>query len=148
MFEKFRDQIENSAIESQPLLTPLLLKLSLQEKIVWEELREKLSGAGIETTKFDDDTIAVQTQPLLLKNIEKVVRSLLAGSDAPRMDHASLARRACKASIVAGDKLDISQADYQRKQLLECKDPFTCPHGRPTLIEVTQGFLDRQFLRS
>jgi len=148
MFEKFKNQIEEARVESQPLLTPLLLKLSPQEKIAWEELKEQLIVAGIETTQFDDDTIAIQTQPLLLKNIEAVVRSLLAGGDAPRMDRDSLARRACKASVVAGDKLDSSQADYQRQQLLDCKDPFTCPHGRPTLIEVTQDFLDRQFLRS
>jgi DNA mismatch repair protein MutL len=148
MFEKFKDQIDNAAIESQPLLTPLLLKLTPPEKISWEGMQDKLTDAGIETTQFDDDTIAVQTQPLLLKNIENVVRTLLAGADAPRMDHAALARRACKASIVAGDKLDMSQADHQRKQLLECKDPFICPHGRPTLIEVTQDFLDRQFLRT
>ena len=148
MFEKFKDQIENSRVESQPLLTPLLLKLTPQEKITWEELQEKLAASGIETTQFDNDTIAVQTQPLLLKNIETVVRTLLAGGEAPRMDRDSLARRACKASIVAGDKLDITQADYQRRQLLECNDPFTCPHGRPTLIEVTQDFLDRQFLRT
>jgi DNA mismatch repair protein MutL len=148
MYEKFKDQIENALVESQPLLTPLLLKLTPQEKIAWEELQEKLTAAGIETTQFDDDTIAVQTQPLLLTNIEAVVRSLLAGGEAPRMDNDTLARRACKASVVAGDKLDITQVDYQRKQLLECKDPFTCPHGRPTLIEVTQNFLDRQFLRT
>ena len=148
MFEKFKNQIESSSVESQPLLTPLLLKLTPQEKIAWEELQENLTAAGIETTQFDDDTIAVQTQPLLLKNIEAVVRTLLAGGDAPRMDKDTLARRACKASIVAGDKIDVTQADYQRKQLLECKDPFICPHGRPTLIEVTQNFLDRQFLRA
>jgi DNA mismatch repair protein MutL len=148
MFEKFKDQIENAKVESQPLLTPLLLKLTPQEKIAWEELQEKLTDAGIEITQFDEDTIAVQTQPLLLKNIEAVVRNLLAGGDATRMDHNTLARRACKASIVAGDKLDGTQANYQRQQLLECKDPFTCPHGRPTLIEVTQNFLDRQFLRT
>jgi DNA mismatch repair protein MutL len=111
-------------------------------------LREKLAAAGMETTQFDEDTIAVQTQPLLLQNIGAVVRSLLAGLDAPRMDPAALARRACKASITAGDRLDMAQAAFQRKQLLECKDPFTCPHGRPTLIEVTQNFLDRQFLRT
>jgi DNA mismatch repair protein MutL len=155
MFEKFKDQIENAKVESQPLLTPILLKLTPQEKVAWEELQEELTTAGIETTQFDDDTIALQTQPLLLKNISAVVRDLLAGpanggaiGQAQRMDHATLARRACKASVVAGDRLDASQADYQRKQLLECKDPFTCPHGRPTLIEVTQGFLDRQFLRT
>ena len=148
MFERFKNQLESSKVESQPLLTPILLKLTPQEKIAWEELQEKLTAAGIETTQFDDDTIAVQTQPLLLNNIPAVVRALLAGAEAPRMDHAALARRACKASIVAGDKLDMVQAAFQRKQLLECQDPFTCPHGRPTLIEVTQNFLDRQFLRT
>ncbi len=148
MFEKFKDQIDNAKVESQPLLTPLLLKLTPQEKIAWEEVQEELTAAGIETTQFDDDTIAVQTQPLLLKNIEKVVRTLLAGGETVLMDHDALARRACKASIVAGDRLDSAQALYQRQQLLECKDPFTCPHGRPTLIEITQDFLDRQFLRT
>jgi DNA mismatch repair protein MutL len=148
MFEKFRDQIEGAKVESQPLLTPLLIRLTPQERIAWEELQENLTAAGIETTQFDNDTIAVQTQPLLLRNIEAVVRSLLAGGQALRTDRDTLARRACKASIVAGDKLDISQVDHQRKQLLGCKDPFTCPHGRPTLIEVTQDFLDRQFLRT
>jgi DNA mismatch repair protein MutL len=148
MFEKFRTQLDNAAVESQPLLTPILLKLTAQEKNAWEELQEKLTAAGIETTQFDEDTIAIQTQPLLLKNIPAVVRGILAGDEALRMDHHALARRACKASVVAGDRLDAAQADHQRRQLLECQDPFTCPHGRPTLIEVTQGFLDRQFLRT
>jgi DNA mismatch repair protein MutL len=147
MFEKFKNQIENARVESQPLLTPLLLKLSPQEKIAWEDNKDKLAAAGIETTQFDDDTIALQTQPLLLKNIELVVRALLSGQEAQRLDHDTLARRACKASVVAGDKLDPSQIEHQRKELLGCKDPFICPHGRPTVIEINQGFLDRQFLR-
>src|SRR5208282_4792413 len=87
MFEKFKDQLAHAKVESQPLLDPLLLSLTPQEKIAWEELHEKLNAAGIETTQFDDDTIAVQTQPLLLKNIENVIRTLLSGDDAPRMDH-------------------------------------------------------------
>ena len=96
MFEKFKGQLEEAQVESQPLLTPLLLRLTPQERIAWEESQGKLTQAGIETTQFDDETIAVQTQPLLLKNIENVVRTLLAGGETPRMDHASLARRACK----------------------------------------------------
>ena len=148
MFERFKAQIESSKVESQPLLTPILLKLSPQEKIAWDENKDKLAAAGIETTQFDDDTIALQTMPLLLKNIELVVRALLAGQEAHRLDHDTLARRACKASVVAGDRLDQSQIEHQRQELLACKDPFICPHGRPTVIEIDQGFLDRQFLRS
>lgn len=148
MFEKFQNQIEQGNLEIQPLLTPILLKLSASEKIAWEESQEKLKEVGIETSLFDEDTLAIQTQPVLLKNIDVTVRALLAGDDIARCDRATIARRACKASIVTGDKLDSSQADYQRKQLLACHDPFTCPHGRPTVIELKESFLDRQFLRT
>ncbi len=148
MFEKFKNQIEAGTVEVQPLLTPILLKLSPQERIAWEETQEKLHEVGIETNQFDDETIAIQTQPTLLKNIERTVRTLLAGDDTPRLDKDTLARRACKASITAGDKLAPEQVEHQRKQLLNCHDPFTCPHGRPTVIEITDGFLERQFLRT
>jgi DNA mismatch repair ATPase MutL len=148
MFEKFENQINGGKVEIQPLLTPLLLKLSPSEKIAWEEIQEKLKDVGIETSLFDEDTLAIQSQPLLLKNIERAVRTLLSGDDINRCDRTTIARRACKASIVTGDKLDTSQADYQRKQLLACRDPFTCPHGRPTVVEIKESFLDKQFLRT
>jgi len=148
MFEKFEKQLNDGTVEIQPLLTPILLKLSPREKIAWEETQPQLNAIGIETTAFDNDTIAIQTQPVLLKDMEKAVRVVLAGDDLARCDRSTIARRACKASIVSGDKLDASQADYQRKQLLACHDPFTCPHGRPTVIEVKESFLDKQFLRT
>ncbi len=148
MFEKFQNQIEQGKIEIQPLLTPVLLKLSASEKIAWEESGEKLKEVGIETSLFDDDTLAIQTQPVLLKKIDITVRTLLAGDAISRCDRATIARRACKASIVTGDRLDSTQADYQRRQLLACHDPFTCPHGRPTVVEIKESFLDRQFLRT
>jgi DNA mismatch repair protein MutL len=148
MFEKFENQINDGRIEVQPLLTPLLVKLTPSERILWEETTEQLKTVGIETTAFDDETIAIQTQPVLLKNVERAVRILLSGDDISRCDRTTIARRACKASIVSGDALDASQVDYQRKQLLLCKDPFTCPHGRPTVVELKESFLDKQFLRT
>lgn len=148
MFERFENQINEGKIEVQPLLTPILLKLTPSEKIAWEECAEKLKGLGLETTSFDDDTVAIQTQPVLLKNVEHALRVLLSGDDIARCDRTTIARRACKASIVTGDALDSVQADYQRKQLLSCRDPFTCPHGRPTVVELKESFLDKQFLRT
>jgi DNA mismatch repair protein MutL len=148
MFEKFKNQIENGQVEVQNLLTPILLKLTPQERVAWEETQETLKDVGMDTTAFDEDTIAIQTLPTLMKKPEQVVRALLAGEKAERCDHLTIARRACKASIVTGDKLSKEQAEYQRQQLLECRDPFTCPHGRPTVIEIKDSFLEKQFLRS
>ena len=148
MFEKFQRQIDAGKVEVQPLLVPLVVKLTPTEKVIWQETQEKLHEIGIETSLFDEDTVAIQTQPLLLKNIDKIVRSLLAGHDTSRCDRSTIARRACKASIVSGDRLNASEVEHQRQELLACKDPFTCPHGRPTVIEIKESFLDKQFLRT
>lgn len=148
MFEKFKKQIDEGTIEVQNLLTPILLKLTPQEKMAWEESQELLKKSGMDTTAFDEDTVAIQTVPILVKRPEAVIRTLLAGEKAERCDHLTIARRACKASIVTGDKLSSEETEHQRRQLLECQAPFTCPHGRPTIIELKDNFLEKQFLRS
>lgn len=148
MFEKFKQQINEGSVEVQNLLTPILVKLTPHEKAAWEESQQSLQDAGLETTAFDDDTVAIQSIPVLVKDPERLLRSLLSGDKAERCDHLTIARRACKASIVTGDKLLPEQAEHQRKQLLLCKDPFVCPHGRPTAIEITDNFLEKQFLRT
>jgi len=147
MFEKFKRQIDEGVVEVQHLLTPILLKLTPQEKIAWEESQSILKEAGIDTTLFDEDTVAIQTIPTLIKNPEGLLQTLLGGEKAERCSHLTIARRACKASIVTGDHLNSLQVDHQRKQLLECHDPFTCPHGRPTMIEMTVNAIDKHFLR-
>ena len=75
------------------------------------------------------------------------MRQILAGELLERTDFDTLARRACRASVMAGDHLTKPEAELQREQLLQCMDPFTCPHGRPTTIELTEGFLGKQLLR-
>lgn len=146
-FELLIQQMEKGKMEVQHLLSPYLLKLSPQEFLIWNEMQEKLTEMGFETTQFDNETVAVHTYPALLKQPDKAVRDILAGGDAARCDHETLARRACRASIMAGDPLNQKQAEYQREQLMRCRDPFTCPHGRPTVIEVKESFLDKQFMR-
>ncbi len=147
-YEQLIRQMQNNNLEVQHLLAPVSIKLTPQEILVWEESKEKLKEMGLESTQWDDDTIAIHTYPQLIKDVEKAVRHLLAGENISKCDHDTIARRACRSSIMAGDKLNQQQAEYQREQLLQCLDPFTCPHGRPTVIEMSEGFLDKQFLRT
>ncbi len=147
-YEKLIQQMNKGSVEVQNLLSPILIKLSAQELVSWEECQENLNQLGLDTTQWNDETIAVHSQPLLLKNVEKAVRALLAGDTIARTDHDTLARRACRSSIMAGDALKPEQAEAIREQLLQCLDPFTCPHGRPTVIEMSESFLDKQFLRT
>ncbi len=148
VFEALIRQMQRGQVEVQNLLTPDLLKISMAEMLAWEESKETLEKLGLTTTQFDKNTIAIHSCPALLSDPIRATRELLAGGNINRADHATLARRACRASIRAGDALKTSQAEFQKEQLLKCRDPFTCPHGRPTVIELKENFLDRQFFRT
>ncbi|MBN1869421.1 MAG: DNA mismatch repair endonuclease MutL [Candidatus Omnitrophica bacterium] len=147
-YEQLIRQMEKGTIEVQHLLSPVLIKLTPQEILVWEEAKDKLETLGLSVTQWDEETIAVHTHPLFLKDLEKTMQNLLAGDNIAKCDHETMARRACRSSVMAGDKLSPEQAKHVRDQLIKCLDPFTCPHGRPTVIELTQDFLDKQFLRT
>ena len=147
-YEQLILQMEKGTIEVQHLLSPVLIKLTPQEILIWEEAKDKLEALGLSVTQWDQETIAIHTHPLFLKDIEKTIQNLLAGEDITKCDHDTMARRACRSSVMAGDKLAPEQAKHVRDQLIKCLDPFTCPHGRPTVIEINQNFLDKQFLRT
>lgn len=148
MFEHFVTQMQNSTIEVQNLLTPYLLKASPQDLLAWQDGKDRLAEIGFDTTQFDNETIAIQSHPVLINHPELAVKELLAGQDIARCDHESIARRACRASVMAGDAMSAQQAEFQREQLLQCRNPLTCPHGRPTVIEMSADFFDKQFLRT
>jgi|GEM_PF-217454 len=148
MFEHFVTQMQNSTIEVQNLLTPYLLKASPQDLLAWQDGKDRLAEIGFDTTQFDNETIAIQSHPVLINHPEQAVKELLAGQDIARCDHESIARRACRASVMAGDAMNAQQAEFQREQLLQCRNPLTCPHGRPTVIEMSLDFFDKQFLRT
>jgi DNA mismatch repair protein MutL len=147
-YERILSQINNGSLEVQRLLTPELITMSKQEWLVWEEARKQLEDLGFETTSFDETTVAVHTHPVLIKEIETAIRHLLAGEQLEHCDHDTIARRACRASIMAGDPLQKEQAAHLRDELLACLDPFTCPHGRPIVVKMTDAFVDKLFLRT
>jgi DNA mismatch repair protein MutL len=147
-FEKFKRQIDSGKVEVQPLLTPLVLKLAPGEMLAWEDLKDALKAIGLETTLFGEGAIAIQAYPMLLAAPENAVRALLGGDEVAQSDKDALARRACRASVMAGDKMAANEAVHQMKELMACRDPMTCPHGRPVFVELKEGFLDRQFLRT
>jgi DNA mismatch repair protein MutL len=146
-FEKLQAQIEASKVEAQRLLAPVLIKLAAQELLVWEEAKGVLEKIGFETSLFDKETLAIHSHPQMISQPETSVRNLLAGEQIARMDPQKLARLACRSSVMAGFAMNKEQAEYQRSALLEARDPFTCPHGRPTVVEITDSNLRKQFLR-
>lgn len=54
---------------------------------------------------------------------------------------------ACKAAVKANDRLSIQEATALINELLKLENPFSCPHGRPTIIELTKYELEKKFKR-
>jgi DNA mismatch repair protein MutL len=147
-YEQFIQQLDKGTVEVQHLLSPVVIKLSPQERLVLDGMKDEFDAMGLSISMFDEETLAVHSHPTLVKDIEKAVRGVLSGGKVNRFDHDTIARRACRSSIMTGDKLSKEQAEHQRDQLMKCLDPFTCPHGRPIVVELTEAFLDKQFLRT
>lgn len=146
-FEKLIRQIRANAFEIDRLLTPMLLKATPKELLSWEDMQKNLEKIGFSTTSWDKETIALHSYPRLIRNPEQALRSILSGEEGNRADPEYLARRACRSSVMTGERLHKEEADTIRKDLLACDTPFTCPHGRPTVIEVKEAALNKQFLR-
>ncbi|MBU1997102.1 MAG: hypothetical protein KKF78_08095, partial [Candidatus Omnitrophica bacterium] len=147
-FEALITQMQKGTVAVQHLLTPFMISLTPQEINAWEGSSEKLEILGFSSTKIDNETIAIHTYPALLKNPERCAQEILAGGELDKFDHEAMARRACRASVMTGAKLAELEIEFLRSSLLNCLDPFTCPHGRPTVIELSEEFLSKQFLRT
>ncbi|MDD5071085.1 MAG: DNA mismatch repair endonuclease MutL, partial [Candidatus Omnitrophica bacterium] len=93
-YETLITQIEISTPQIQRLLTPILLNASAQELIVWENQKEELEKFGFSTTLFDENTIALHSHPILIKDPKIGLRNLLSlDGENRRFDLDSLARR-------------------------------------------------------
>ncbi len=146
-YEKFIEEIEKGDINIQQLLTPLIINLNYEEMLIYEKVEKIIEKYGFLTSKWSENKIAIHGYPSMLKDIEFSIRSLLSEEDIEKYDKEEIAKRACKVSITSGEKLTEQEAKNIIEKLIECKNPLVCPHGRPVVIEITEKFLDFQFLR-
>ena len=130
------------------MLVPIVVRLAPRELLLWEEGKSQLDALGFESELMGEGAVALQAHPRLIKAPEAAFRALLSEEAKGLSNREMLARRACRASVMSGDRMHMDEAREQLKRLLACADPFTCPHGRPVFIEIKESFLDKQFFRT
>ncbi|WP_138158903.1 DNA mismatch repair endonuclease MutL [Peptoniphilus catoniae] len=153
MYEKFKNQYDNSKVYSQILLKPEIIKLSPKEKNLIENNLDLFKRLGFEISDFGESEVLIRQYPILFgENIDKnfiydLISSLESVSNPYQVDPYRIMKKACKAAVKAGDKLSLNEVDSLLKSLLECDNPYTCPHGRPTVIEIRKSNIEKMFLR-
>lgn len=154
LFERTLDSFSRQSIPSQKLLFEARVKLTPEEAALVEELSDLLAKAGFELRPFGDDEVILSGLPQELSRIspETALKDLLASFYANRKageetKKALAAGVACKAAIKAGHRLSEQQMTALYVDLLKCKEPYRCPHGRPTMASLNRDDLERIFQR-
>ena len=157
LFQRLMDGFESGGQESQRLLFPLTMKLSPPEVDMIKDLGSLLSRAGFEVEEFGGDTVIVHAVPNPHRYFDaerafrEMIQELTHGSDlvrAARNQHERIASTfACKSAIKAGQKLSEPEMQELFDQLFATELPHHDVHGRPTIVRLSGGELERKFGR-
>lgn len=156
LFEQLMKQFKKETVASQRLLQPMMMNLSGLESEVYKENADLFQKFGFEVEVFGKNVYVLHSVPFIFKNPVNVsffiemIDTLKEDSTIETIYDAkllSVATMACKAAVKANDKLSIQEAVSMIEELLKLEDPFHCPHGRPTIIEITKYELEKKFKR-
>ena len=155
-YERLKQQYQNGAVPSQPLLLPIKIKVSTAEADLAEQEHEFFNTLGFEINRSGPETIVLRSIPVLLGNTdtESLIRDVLADMSehgmSQRIQEKSneiLATVACHSSVRAHRRLSIDEMNALLRDMEQTERIGQCNHGRPTWIELSTNDLDKFFLR-
>jgi DNA mismatch repair protein MutL len=156
LYEQLLERRRAGGVQAQGLVTPAAVELSPAEERFVLELRPALARLGFELEPFGRGLCRLLAVPSIAagRDAAALFHACLADLAAERSDHAGreLEERlaiatACHTAVRAGDRLDQTQMAALLEDLGRAQDPYSCFHGRPTLVRVGRGDLERWFYR-
>ena len=154
MYDKFVRQQQE--IPSQQLLLPLFLNVTKPDVDTIEEYRDQFLKLGVDVEPAGESTLRVSALPADVANgqaegfIEDILKLLSENKNIKASDlrESVLHYAACHSAIRAGEVLNIRQMRQVILELLNTEHPFTCPHGRPCMIQLNSDELFHMFKRT
>lgn len=153
-YEKFLHMYLNSEITSQILLKPEIIELNQIEYDKILNYLELFTRLGFKIEDFGDNSVVLREVPMIfgLPTYVNFIRDIIDSLDKDissnyEADLYKIMKKACKASVKAGDDLSDLEIESLIKDLKNCENPYTCPHGRPTVVEVSKHTISKLFLR-
>ncbi len=155
LFEKILNYIsQEKAIPSQKLLFPQTLEMSLEDFLIFGEIREWLQKIGFSISELSGRTVLIEAIPADVK-VGYEGKVLLEIIDYYRENEGSKYRSnekiaaafACKNAIKSGDKLTQREMSSLVDQLFATSEPYFCPHGRPVIVTINLEEIDKKFKR-
>lgn len=153
MYEKFMEQLYEKKVPVQELLIPEEMEFSPAEMLTLKDNSEHLERLGFQFEEFGRNTMLLRTVPMVLGRFvdKEVIHEILANitekSSMEIKKEEKIIRSACRAAVKAHDIVHTQEMHTIMEQLQKCKQPFTCPHGRPTMIQMSIPELEKKFKR-
>ncbi|HEU5397575.1 MAG TPA: DNA mismatch repair endonuclease MutL [Verrucomicrobiae bacterium] len=158
LFEQMLNRIErNEFAPTQKLLLPETIELSPRDAHFLREQLPSLTRLGVGLSEFGDRTFLLDALPPFVKapDARRFVLDLVdelkaAGREVnlARLGEHTVAKTVCRHAVKANDPLGGAELENLVTDLRQCAMPYTCPHGRPTLIEINYRELEKKFGRS
>lgn len=153
-YEKFLHMYLKSEITSQILLKPEIIELNQIEYDKILNYLDLFTRLGFKIEDFGDKSVVLREVPMIfgLPTYVNFIRDIIDSLDKEissnyEADLYKIMKKACKASVKAGDDLSDMEIESLIRDLKNCENPYTCPHGRPTVVEVSKHTISKLFLR-
>jgi DNA mismatch repair protein MutL len=156
LFEELRRRMEEKGVPSQRLLLPQVIELAPRDAEWVERNLPTLQKMGLGVEEFGRHTFKLESLPPFLSGVEPnrllqdVIDSLKSTSNSSsplRLGEEMIAKTVCRHAVKANDLLRHPEVEKLIRDLLECELPYCCPHGRPTMIQISLGELEKKFGR-
>ena len=156
LFEQMLTRLEQGQVPSQRLLLPETVELSVRDALFLREQLPVLTRLGVGLSEFGERTFLLDALPPMVKAREprRFVLELVdalksAGTEinSQRLGEHTIAKTVCRHAVKANDPLNGPELENLVEDLRRCAMPYTCPHGRPTLIEMNYRELEKKFGR-
>ena len=153
LYEKFMQQYFDNQIHTQELLVPEEMEFSPAEILLVKDNIKTLEKLGFHFDEFGRNTMLMRTIPSVLgkflpkESIHEILSQLDEKTAIDFAKEEKLIRNACRSAVKANDVVHTQEMSSILQELQKCKQPFTCPHGRPTMIQFTIPELEKKFKR-
>ena len=155
LYEKLMKRFKESQPMIQMLQPPIVLTLSMTEVDLLNRYMDDFKRMGFEFESFGGKEYALRGVPSDLYGFtgKEMVTELLddLSGESPRIRTDMIGDRivtmACKAAVKGNMRISPKEADALIEELLQAENPYTCPHGRPTIISMTKTELEKRFKR-
>ena len=156
LFEELRRRMEEKGVPSQRLLLPQVIELTPRDAEWIERNLATLQKMGLGVEEFGRHSFKLESLPPFLSGadpsrlLQDVIDGLKsAGNSASplRLGEEMIAKTVCRHAVKANDYLREPEVEKLIRDLLACELPYCCPHGRPTMIQISLGELEKKFGR-